>query len=154
MKGPSDEDSRSPREQQSLPMSIAPQPYFYPVTPMYNYGLYVGNQNPPPVNSLNSEFEKLVQEINSKYSAQGLSDSFGMLLADPQPSQVSVRNLEMSPPATPGMSPDRTFACMMMNCGKKFTSKQSLKSHMAIHADDKSKPFECSICGIFINDEL
>lgn len=126
-----------------LPLIMTPVPYFYPVTPMYNYGPFVASTSQVP--SLNSEFEKMVQEINNKYSAQGLSDSLGMLLAHPQ---QALKGLNMSPPATPMMSPDRTFVCSISNCGKKFTSKQSLKSHMAIHVDDKFKPFDCAICGI------
>jgi hypothetical protein len=142
------EGSESP---QRSPVNIVPVPYYYPVTPMYNYGPFVGNQI-SPVPTLNSEFEKMVQEINMKYGAQGLSESFGMLLANP-PTQVFQR-LEISPPVTPIIVPDRTFVCPFTECGKNFTTKQSLKSHMAIHDDDKFKPFDCTLCGnlsFFIN---
>jgi hypothetical protein len=114
-------------------VNMIPVPYFYPMTPMYNYG------NAFQVSSLNSEFERMVQEISREYSAQGLSDSFGMLLSP------TSHPSKMSPPATPTLSDSKSCGV----CGKNFTSKQSLKSHMAIHAD-QVKPFDCSVCGNFL----
>jgi hypothetical protein len=140
------QNAERPESPQRTPVNTVSLPYYYPATPMYNYVPFVGNQI-SPVPSLNSEFEKMVQEINMKYSAQGLSDSFGMLLASPpQPTQVFQR-LEISPPVTPMIVSERNFVCPMAGCGKNFTTKQSLKSHMAIHDDDKFKPFDCTICG-------
>ena len=88
--------------------------------------------------------------MNSKYSPQGLSDSFGMLIGNHHQEEFQAQALksQISPPVTPGLSPERTFSCTALNCGKRFTSKQSLKSHMAIHADETFKPFNCTICGI------
>lgn len=42
------------------------------------------------------------------------------------------------------------FICHINNCGKTFTTKQSLKSHAPTHAVEREKPFACSICGASI----
>jgi hypothetical protein len=59
-----------------------------------------------------------------------------------------------SPPNTPSPPKQPRFICQIDDCGKTFTTRQSLKSHASTHLDDSAKTFVCHLCGNVFYSEI